>query len=257
MRNKPIGIFDSGVGGISVLRTAKRFLPNEKYLYLADFENAPYGDKSKKEILEFSFKNMEYLINRGVKAVVVACNTATSAAIKEIRAAYTIPVLGLEPAIKPASQKIKSGKTIVLATKATLKFMKFQKLYESLGNSDVVPIVCPGLSKLIENQKPNSIEIKKYLKNIFSNYKINEISAVVIGCTHFSFIQEDISEAVDGAAIFDGRYGTARYLKKVLVEKDLISDDRSEIELISNHENNKYQNLLIDFMKLPLRSEEF
>ncbi len=256
MRNKPIGIFDTGIGGISVLRTAKRALPKEKFIYLADFENAPYGSKTKQEILDLTLDNIKYLIDRGIKAAVIACNTATSAAIRDIRQAYSIPIIGMEPAIKPASQKFTSGKTIVLATPATLKFMKYQKLYESLGNTDVIPLECPGLSRLIEETKPNSIEIKNYLKNIFSSFDVKEISAIVIGCTHYSFIEDDISKQVSDVSIFDGRYGTVRYLKKALEENNLLSDGKQETELISKHDDRKYQDLLIEFMKTPLKYED-
>ena len=256
MNNKPIGIFDSGVGGLSVLRTIKKTIPNEKFIYCADFKNAPYGQKSKQEITDITFDNMEYLISRDVKAVVVACNTATSAAIEKLRDAYKIPVLGIEPAIKPASQKIDYGKTLVLATSATLKFMKFQKLYESLGDRDVIPVECPGLSNLIESAKPNGKQINQYLVKIFSKFKNINISAVVIGCTHFSFIEDDIKRALDGVEVFDGRYGTARYLHRVLMDNDLMSDGDAEIELISNDEDIKYQKLLFEFMQLPLHNRE-
>ena len=256
MKNKPIGIFDSGVGGLSVLRTIKKLLPNEKFIYYADFQNAPYGLKSKQEIIKNALGCMEYLMECDIKACVVACNTATSAAVDELRNKYNIPVLGIEPAIKPASIKIASGKTLVLATPATLKLMKFQKLYESLGNKDVVPVECPGLSELIESAKPKSNEIGNYLNDIFREHKNEDIAAVVIGCTHFSFIEEDIKKTLANIDVFDGRYGTARYLKKVLEEKDLLSDSETKVELISNSEHIKYQKLLIEFMQLPLFSRE-
>lgn len=256
MNNAPIGIFDSGVGGISVLRTIRRLMPNERFIYLADFKNAPYGSKSKKEILDISLLNMDYLKDRGVKAVVVACNTATSAAINELRSRYNMPVIGIEPAIKPASQKIKKGKVLVLATPATLRFMKFQKLYETYGNENIERVECPGLSKLIENAGPDSIEIKQYLEKLLTKYQSKEISAVVIGCTHFSFIEKDIQETVGSAVIFDGRHGTARHLEEVIVQKDMIAEGEGRMDLISTHEDMTYKLLMDRFMRMALSSEE-
>ena len=256
MNSRPIGIFDSGVGGISVLHAMIELMPNEKYIFLADFKNSPYGSKSKLEILDFSFFNMEYLKKRDVKAVVVACNTATSAAIGEIRNEYDFPVIGIEPAIKLASQKISSGKILVLATPATLNFMKFQKLHESFGSENIEKVECPKLVKLIENSGSGSIEIKQYLKDLFAEFNNIDISAVVIGCTHFSFIEDDIKKAVGRARIFDGRYGTARHLKKILSKNNLLSKNKGSIELISNDKNIKYQRLLDDFFNIKLKNKE-
>ncbi len=256
MNNKPIGVYDSGVGGIAVLRTIQNLLPNEKYVLFADFENAPYGEKTKEEILLLAKDGVKKLVDRGVKAVVVACNTATSAAISELRQEYSLPIIGMEPAIKSAAENGCERKTLVLATPVTLKLMKFQKLFESLGDENIVPVECPGLSNLIEEEKPGSPNIKKYLENIFSEYNNNEISAVVIGCTHYSFIENDIKLAADCEDVFDGRYGTARHLKKTLEDKDMLAQNSLATEFIFNGDDEKYHNLLLEFMKRPLSFKE-
>ncbi len=258
MNNKPIGIYDSGVGAVAVLRTAQNILPNEKYLLFADFKNAPYGDKTKDEILCLAKKGVKKLIDEGAKAVVVACNTATSAAIEDIRAEYSgnIPIIGMEPAIKPAVNEISTGDVLVLATAATLKFMKFKKLAKSLGANNIVPIECPDLSKLIEQEESGSKKIKEYLDKLLEGYDNEKIDAAVIGCTHFSFIEKEIKNAVGCDCVFDGRYGTARHLKNILREKKLLSENNSGTELLLIESDESFKSLIMDFMSRPLSFEE-
>ncbi len=258
MNNKPIGIFDSGVGAVAVLRTAQNILPNEKYLLYADFKNAPYGDKTKEEILGLAKNGVSRLIENGAKAVVVACNTATSAAINELRAEYDgmIPIVGMEPAIKPAVNKINSGNVLVLATPATLKFMKFKNLAESLGSKNIIPVECPDLSKLIEDEKPGSKIIKDYLNALLNNYDLNNIDGAVIGCTHFSFIEEDIKNAIGCDCVFDGRYGTVRHLKNILKDNGLFAENNNGIEFIMDKKDNEFYPLIKDFMQRHLSFTE-
>ena len=256
MDNRPIGIYDSGVGAVAVLRTAQSILPNEKFLLFADFENAPYGEKTKDEILELAKRGVRTLTDKHAKAVVVACNTATSAAIDELRREYSMPIIGMEPAIKPAAHKIEKGKVLVLATPATLKFTKFKKLYASLDDENIVPVACPDLSKLIEDKKPGSKYIKKYLKDIISPFDKKDISAVVIGCTHFSFIAEDIKEAAQCNAVFDGRYGTARHLQKTIEKENLLGSNRGGAEFVLSAKDEIYRRMIEDFYAMKLSFEE-
>ena len=254
--NRPIGVYDSGVGGISVLHAMKNIMPHEQFIYYADFANAPYGEKSRHDILHLANNALKYLTEQNVKAVVVACNTATSAAISDLRRAYALPIIGLEPAIKPASQIINRGSVLVLATPATLSFMKFQKLYESYGNDAIVPVACPNLSKLIEDYGPSSPQIMNYLDALFEDFSKDDISAVVIGCTHFSFITDDIKRATRCQVVFDGRFGTARHVKKILEDAGIASNETQNIALISNHEDKHYTQLLHQFMMLPLDKQD-
>ena len=252
MSNKPIGVYDSGVGGTAVLRTIQNLLPDEKYILFADFENAPYGEKTKDEILRLARQGVGLLVENGSKAVVVACNTATSAAINELRGEYEIPIIGMEPALKPAAENAGEGEILVLATPATLKFMKFKKLSASLGGKNIIPVECPGLSKLIEDEKTGSPKITDYLEEVLARHKKSDIAVVVIGCTHYSFIEEEIARATGCNEIFDGRHGTARHLKNTLEEKNLLGESGLETKYILKGHNEKNGSLLLEFMSRPL-----
>lgn len=256
MNNRPIGIYDSGVGAVAVMRTIQNFLPNEKFILFADFKNAPYGVKTKEEISTLAKSGVKRLVDMGVKAVVVACNTATSAAIIQLRQEFDIPIIGMEPAIKPAAENGDGTTTIVLATSATLKLMKFQKLFESIGDENIFPVSCPGLSTLIEQEKQGSPKIIKYLEDVLSDYIQQEISSIVIGCTHYSFIEEDIKKATGCKNVFDGRYGTARHLKKTLQSQNLLGQETSSIEFVNDSTDEKYHELLLDFMDRALSFED-
>ena len=253
---RPIGIYDSGVGAAAVLRTAQRALPGERFILYADFDNAPYGDKSKKEIAHLAKEGVKLLVHKGVKAVVVACNTATSAAVDELREYFEIPIIGMEPAIKPAAESVEGGKILVLATPATLRLMKFQKLSDSLGGKNIVPVECPGLSILIENTRPGAPEIGRYLADVLSGYERHEISAAVIGCTHYSFIENEIKKATGCSTIFDGRYGTVRHLKNTLIENGMLGAESPGTKYYLRGQEQKYRALIDDFMERPLSFEE-
>ena len=256
MDNRHIGIYDSGVGGAAVLRTAQKLLPQERYILYADFDNAPYGDKSKKEIQDLAKAGVERLSHKGVKAVVVACNTATSAAVDELRAQFAMPIIGMEPAIKPAAESVEHGKILVFATHATLRLMKFQKLSDSLGGKNIVPVECPGLSTLIESERPGSPLIGRYLEDVLSGFERREISAAVIGCTHYSYIEEEIKKATGCDVVFDGRYGTARHLKNILIENDMLGADGPGVEYLECGSIDERRSLICDFMQRPLSFEE-
>ena len=256
MDTRPIGIYDSGVGAAAVLRTAQRVLPGERFILYADFDNAPYGDKSQKEIAYLAKEGVKLLVDKGVKAVVVACNTATSAAVDNLRKHFDIPIIGMEPAIKPAAESVEDGKILVFATHATLKLMKFQKLSDSLGGKNIVPVECPGLSTLIEDTRPGASEIGQYLADVLSGYDRDDISAAVIGCTHYSFIEDEIKKATGCHTIFDGRYGTVRHLKNTLIENDMSGEQSPGVEYLLSGHGHKYSALIHDFMQRPLSFEE-
>jgi glutamate racemase len=176
--------------------------------------------------------------------------------VDDLREHFEIPIIGMEPAIKPAAESVDNGKILVLATHATLRLMKFQKLSESLGGKNIVPVECPGLSTLIENTRPGAPEIERYLTDVLSGYKRHEISAAVIGCTHYSFIENEIKKATGCRTIFDGRYGTVRHLKNTLIENDILSAGSPDTEYFFRGQENKYRALIDDFMERPLSFEE-
>ncbi len=254
MNRAPIGFFDTGVGGLSVLRAAKDILPNEDYLFLTDLKNAPYGSKDKDDILELTKRSVDQLIDAGIKALVIACNTATSAAAKTLREVYSIPIIGLEPAIKPAVEQSKEGTPIiVMATPMTLHLEKYHRLAAGLHYEGIHDVPCEGLSRLIELAGPGSDKIKEYLLDKLTPYLPYNRKSVVIGCTHFSFVSHDIKSILGEGetTIFDGREGAANQLKRVLERENLLNDSGGNIEYISTDEVS-YLDLLNNFMTIPL-----
>lgn len=223
--NRPIGIFDSGVGGISVLKTAFVLMPSENYIYYGDNANSPYGEKSEGEIKELSMAAGRFLFDKGVKAIVIACNTATSAAVNQMREEFNIPVISMEPAVRPALMEVKAGKVLVLATAATVSQERYLKLLERLNAGDrVVSVGCSGLVEMIEEGNTGQKELDAYFNKTFSHIKNINIDAVVIGCTHYSFIHREIKNYINRAfntdcLMFDGKEGTSHQLRRVL-EKD-------------------------------------
>lgn len=222
--NDLIGFFDSGVGGVSVLRTASRLLPNENFLYYGDNGNAPYGVRSVEEIRRLSERAVSVLLERGVKAIVIACNTATSAYAEILRAKLDMPVVGMEPAIKPAQLNRHGGEVIALATKATLSLPKFQKLMGIYGEN-VIPVVGEGLVELVESGKAASPEADETLEKLLYPYRDRQIDSIVLGCTHYPFLEASIRRLFPKSEIFDGRFGTAMQLRHLLEMNNLFSND--------------------------------
>lgn len=252
---KPIGVFDSGVGGISVLREAIKLLPNEKFIYYGDSNNAPYGIKTVDEVKNLSFNVTDILINKGIKALVVACNTATSAAINDLREKYKIPIIGIEPALKPAVLLGRKGKILIMATPMTLseeKFYKLMKKYE--GIAEIVPMPCPGLVELIENGVFSGIKINSYLEEKLAPYIEYGIAAIVLGCTHYPFVKKEIKALAKDVPIIDGSKGTARQLKKKLVALHLLNDsgECGNVELHNSLNDSKMLDISNKLLKMEL-----
>ena len=224
--NKPIGFLDSGVGGLSVMKEAIKIMPNENYIYFGDSKNAPYGVKSTKEIRDLTFKAVEFLISKGIKGLVVACNTATSAAVRELRTVYPdMPLVGIEPAIKPAVELGRDGKILIMATPMTIKQDKFKLLLDKYKDkAEIVPIPCAGLMEFIESGVLDGIELEYYLKEKLSDYSSENVSSVVLGCTHYPFVKDSISKILGkNVEVIDGGEGTAREIKRRLAEKNLLN----------------------------------
>lgn len=221
-KSRPIGIFDSGMGGISVLGEAIRWLPTENFIYYGDSANAPYGTKTKEEVTELSEHICDHFIERNVKAIVIACNTATSAAVEHLRQKYThIPVIGIEPALKPAVEHVPDGAVLVLATEMTLKEAKFLDLCDRIANErKVLKLPCPSFVTMVEQGIVAGEEAEAEVRRCLEPFIQEEVKAVVLGCTHFVFLREVI-EKVLGAdvAIFDGNLGTVKHLLQTLEER--------------------------------------
>lgn len=223
----PVGVFDSGVGGISVLRELVRLMPEEQYLYFGDSANAPYGTKGLEQVRELTINNIKSLLEQGVKAVVVACNTATSAAVADLRKMYPeLPLVGIEPAIKPAAEQNPGGRIIVMATPMTLRQEKFCKLmgrYED--RAQIVPLPCPGLMEYVERGNLAGEDLQKYLTELFWSVDHEPMDAIVLGCTHYPFARPAIRQVVGAEVkIYDGGPGTAREMKRRLQEAGLLRD---------------------------------
>lgn len=223
MRSRPIGVFDSGLGGVSVLRNMSALLPKEDFIYFGDDKNAPYGTKSEEEILRLAIDDTSFLLQKNVKAIVIACNTATSAAANHLRETLSVPVIGMEPALKPASLNRKEGVIGVMATPATLKQKKFRLLYEKYGDH-AMPIPCPGLMEFAEKGILSGEEIDVFLNKLLAPYRKYPLESVVLGCTHYVFLKAAISKALPGVILYDGNDGTARQLRRVLEEKNWLKE---------------------------------
>lgn len=230
-RTLPIACFDSGVGGISVLREAVKLLPNEDFLFFGDSANAPYGTRTKQEIRGLTLGHARRFYDRGIKALVIACNTATSAAINDLRRIYTdIPVIGIEPALKPAALMSPHPTVIVMATPLTVHERKFNDLLgHYTDKADVIPIACPGLMEFVEQGKTDGEEITACLDSLLSPFlKTTHVDAIVLGCTHYPFAAPAIRRiAGEDVRIFDGGAGTARELKRRLAQENLLTPSAS------------------------------
>lgn len=232
MDNRPIGVFDSGIGGLSVLAQIIKILPNEKYIYYADTDNVPYGIKTNNEIKEYVKEAMDFFVSKNVKTVVIACNTATSIAIEETRKKYNIPVIGIEPAAKPAVENRKDKKVMLMATPVTVREEKLKNLLKKVDTQNSVDLLAmPELVKFAEKEEFDSPKVEKYIKEQISKYNLEEYSELVLGCTHFPFFKPVLKKLFpESIQIIDGGYGVANRLKQVLLEKNIEGSKKAPIE---------------------------
>lgn len=218
--NNPIGVFDSGIGGTSIWNAIHDLLPNEQTIYLADSKNAPYGQKSKKEIIDLSKKNVDFLLDQNCKLIVIACNTATTNAIEELRAYYDVPFIGIEPAIKPAALNSKTQTIGILATKGTLNSALFNKTTEMFRHTKIIEQVGYGLVQLIEEGNLNSPEMTELLNSYLKPMIVSNIDYLVLGCSHYPYLIPQIKKILPShIQIIDSGEAVARQTKKVLQEK--------------------------------------
>ncbi len=255
--NKPIGIFDSGIGGTSIWAAIHHLLPNEKTIYLADSKNAPYGQKSKAEIVALSKKNTEFLLKMDCKLIVVACNTATTNAIQELRAKYSIPFIGIEPAIKPAATNSKTQTIGILATQGTLNSELFHKTTEKFQHTKIIEQVGHGLVQLIESGKMESPEMTKLLHSYLDPMIEANIDYLVLGCSHYPYLIPQIKKILPGhIQIIDFGEAVAKQTQNVLKEKVGFSSNEKNKPVFYSNSNpkvlseileNKYEVIEKDF----------
>lgn len=233
MSTQPIGFFDSGVGGTSIWKEVHQLLPFENTIYLADSKNAPYGEKSKETILSYSIKNTEFLIKKGCKLIVVACNTATTNTISELRAQFDIPFIGIEPAIKPAALNSKTNAIGILATKGTLSSELFAKTSEKFASHiTVVEQVGEGLVELIESGQLESEETKQLLQQYIGTMLALKTDYIVLGCTHYPYLIPQIKEITGpNVHIIDSGNAVALQTKAILSQFSLLNTEKTK----SNH----------------------
>jgi glutamate racemase len=228
-----ICVFDSGVGGISVLRELVKIMPNEDFLFFGDSANAPYGTKSKEEVRRLTIDATKRFMEEGAKGVTIACNTATSAAVRVLREMYPdFPIVGIEPALKPAATEFPGKRILVLATPMTIAEEKFHRLLSKYeDDAEVIPLPAPGLMEFVENGKMDSPELMEFLEELLAPYKKGEkkeVAGVVLGCTHYPFVAKQIETVLgDSAKIFDGSEGTAREMRRRLAVTGRLRADES------------------------------
>lgn len=223
-----IAFFDSGIGGLTVLKSAIALLPYENYIYYADTKNVPYGTKTKEEIKKFIFNAVDFLAGKNIKILVVACNTATSAAINDLRKIYKFPIVGMEPAIKPAIENNLDKKILVLATTFTLKEEKLENLIKSLDKKNKIEkLAMDNLVAYAERFEFNSMEVKSYIKNKLDTVNLEEYETIVLGCTHFIFYKQIIKELIpENIEIIDGNEGTINNMIRILKGNKLLNHEK-------------------------------
>lgn len=223
-----IGIFDSGIGGVTVLSEIVKILPKENYFYYSDSKNNPYGDKTSEEIKQFCDQIVQYLLQQNCKIIVIACNTASAKAVYYLRQKYPqIPFIAIEPAYKMVHDYACEGTTLVMATKGTIQSEKFNLLLKKFDNKRTFVLPCMGLADRIE--QGDKEEIRKYLKETIGSYQ-GKIENVVLGCTHYPLVKKEIEERLGQVRFFNGAPSLARHLKNVLEEKNLLHTGEGKIE---------------------------
>ena len=255
MNKAPIGIFDSGIGGVTIFKSVKKLLPKENFLYFSDNLNSPYGNKSKKEIQTLSLKNSEWLLNKGCKIIIVACNTATTNCISLLRKSFKTPFIGVEPAIKPAATNTKTGNIGVLATKGTLNSNLFGitsndycskiKIIEKHGD---------GLVEMIENGILNGTEIEKLLIKFLNPMIKSNIDHLVLGCTHFPLINNSIKKILpDNVKILESGEAVAKQTKKIIMDNNIVGNNTNPTyNFYCNGSDNSLKKILTDNFKINI-----
>jgi glutamate racemase len=257
LSSQAIGLFDSGIGGTSIWREIHQLLPGEDTIYLADSKNAPYGERPKSEIVALSRKNTELLLEMGCKIIVVACNTATTNAISELRAAYDVPFIGIEPAIKPAALHSATQAIGILATKGTLSSELFNKAAELYHDTAIVEQIGHGLVELIERGALDSAEMDSLLRLYLEPMIAANIDYLVLGCSHYPYLVPQLRKILPpGVRIIDSGEAVARQTRHVLETKNLLSGQKQgkamfytngDPKVLSNILNHEYPIVRQDF----------
>ncbi|AWG24001.1 glutamate racemase [Flavobacterium kingsejongi] len=255
----PIGLFDSGIGGTSIWAAINDLLPHENTIYLADSKNAPYGQRSKEEIIALSCKNTEYLLNQNAKLIVVACNTATTNAITELRTLYDVPFIGIEPAIKPAATHTKTQIIGVLATKGTINSQLFNAAVAKYKNVKIIEQIGFGLVQLIENGDLHSPEMTELLQTYLAPMIKANIDYLVLGCTHYPYLIPQIRKIIpEHVKIIDSGEAVARQTSSILtVNNALNSDPTKGAALFYTNASKKVLSEILNDYEATISEKEF
>lgn len=224
-----IGIFDSGIGGLSLLHQAMITLPEVDYVFYADVDNVPYGEKTNEQIRQYVDKAVAFLVEKDCKAIVLACNTATSAAISFLRDKYKLPIIGIEPAVKPACEHNRDKRIMVVATPVTARGVKLKNLimkYDTDNKVDVIAL--PKLVRFAQDDEFNSSEVMNYLNNEFAGHNFSDYSELVLGCTHFNYFKDSFAKLFPkDIDIIDGNTGVSNNLKNILIKNGILDKEHS------------------------------
>ncbi len=261
-REAPIGIFDSGIGGMSIWREIREVLPLEDTIYLSDSANAPYGQKNRDTIIQFSLKNTDYLLAKGCKLIVVACNTATTNAIQTLRKKYpSIPFIGIEPAIKPAALQTKTNSIGVLATKGTLNSSLFEKTASTIqGDITVIEQIGEGLVELIEAGSIATPEMDRLLRKYLAPMLAANVDCIVLGCTHYPYLKAQIEEITGkGIRIIDSGFAVANQTKNILNEQNLnrTNNTKPSYTFLSNKSSALIEDIVKEYENVTVATTTF
>ena len=224
---RPIGLFDSGIGGTSIWHAVHKLLPYENTIFIGDSANAPYGQKTKEEIISLSKKNIDWLLQRDTKLIIVACNTATMNAVEELRASYNIPIIGIEPAIKPAALNSITKKVGVLATKGTITSKKYSESKTNYPNITFIDQIGYRIVQLIEDGHLHSEELEMLLKQYIDPMLEQHIDYLVLGCTHYPYLIPILKKLIpESVKIIDSGEAVAKQTYKILNELQLLKTDQ-------------------------------
>lgn len=224
-----IGFLDSGIGGLSVLHNLLARMPMGEYLYYADSANAPYGEKSEDAVYSLVSRGVDFLLSLGAGAIVLACNTATSVAAKRLRAEHDLPIIGMEPAVKPAVKFHSQGRVLVTGTPVTIRGDKLTDLIDAVDLSHLTDkLALPELVRMAEEHRFDARYAADYIKNELADARAEDYSAVVLGCTHFNYFKDAFRLVFDSAALIDGNKGTINQLIRLVGEENLAGEGRVE-----------------------------
>lgn len=255
MNSKAIGIFDSGVGGLTVFTEIRNKLPNENIIYLGDTKNFPYGSKSREEIIKFSIENTETLINKGAKVIVIACGTATSQAIDTLKQRFETPIIGI---IEPTVEYVKKQKIMrigVIATEGTIKSEAWEKsLKKEIPGITVINKACPMLATIAEEGRAKSQEGRKVIKEYMNPFKDNKIDKIILGCTHYPIYEEIIREELGyEVELINTGVTVSKYLEKYLKNRKLENQAKREVEKIYlTKPEEEFKNIAKNIMKIKI-----